>query len=69
VQYDSDTTSAKFRDISRQLPASLLGDAAASGQLRWMNQEWLELRWRRLVDHKMATVRGTLCTVPPRNSN
>jgi hypothetical protein len=30
-----------------------------------MNQEWLELRWRLIVDHKMAVVHGTLCTMPP----
>jgi hypothetical protein len=56
-------------DISRQLPASLLGDSAATKELWWMNQEWLEFRWGSTVDQKMAAVHGTLCTIPPCNSN
>jgi hypothetical protein len=31
------------------------------------NQEWLELRHK--IDHKMLAVHGTLCAIPPRNSN
>jgi len=39
AKYDRDTSSAKFNDISRQLPASLLGVSAATRELWWMNQE------------------------------
>jgi hypothetical protein len=31
-----------------------------------MNQQWLELRWGHIIDHKMAAVHGTLC-IPPHN--
>jgi hypothetical protein len=34
-----------------------------------MNQKWLELRCRRTVDHKMASVYWTLCTMPAHNSD
>jgi hypothetical protein len=37
--YDDDDTSAKLKDISRQLPPSPLDVSAAARELRWMNQE------------------------------
>jgi hypothetical protein len=33
-----------------------------------MNQEWLELRWGRTINQKIAAVLGTLCTVLSYNS-
>jgi hypothetical protein len=68
VLCDRDTTSAKFKDISGQLPASLLDNSAEIRELWWMNQELLELRWRLTVDQKMSAVHGTLCTIPLHNS-
>jgi hypothetical protein len=35
----SDTSSAKFKDASRQTPASLLGVSATTRELSWINQE------------------------------
>jgi hypothetical protein len=43
----------------------LLGVSAATRELWWMNQKWLELRWGCAVDQIMTTVHGT---IPPRNS-
>jgi hypothetical protein len=40
-EYDKDATSAKFKDISYQLPASLLGVSAATIELSRINQECL----------------------------
>jgi hypothetical protein len=45
------------------LPASLLVVCWYFPELWWMNREWLEIRWRRI----MAAVHGTLYTIPPRN--
>jgi hypothetical protein len=39
-----------------------------AGELWCMHQEWLQLRWARTTDQKMAAVHGTLCMIPPRNS-
>jgi hypothetical protein len=39
AEYDKDYTSVKFTDISRQLPASLLGVSAATTELWCINQE------------------------------
>jgi hypothetical protein len=39
AEYERDTTLAKFKDISRQLPASLLYISAAIKELWWMTQE------------------------------
>jgi hypothetical protein len=39
AEYDRDTTSAELKDISRQLPASLLDDSAPTKAHWWMNQE------------------------------
>jgi hypothetical protein len=39
VEYDRDTSSAKFKDISCQLPALLLDISAATRELWSMNQE------------------------------
>jgi hypothetical protein len=39
AEYDRDITSAKFKDISRKLPASLPDISAATRELWWMNQE------------------------------
>jgi hypothetical protein len=69
AEYDRDNTSAKFKDSSRQLPASLLGVSAATRALWWTTQERLELRWGRTNDKNMVAVPGMLCTIQPRNSN
>jgi hypothetical protein len=42
VEYDRDTSSATFKDISRQLQDLLLGVSVAAKELWWMNQEWLD---------------------------
>jgi hypothetical protein len=39
VEYDRDTSSATFKDISRQLQDLLLGVSVAAKELWWMNQE------------------------------
>jgi hypothetical protein len=39
VEYERDTTSAKFKDISGQLLASLVGASTATRELWWINQE------------------------------
>jgi hypothetical protein len=39
MEYDSDTSSDKFKDISHQLSASLLDVSAVTRELWWMNQE------------------------------
>jgi hypothetical protein len=62
AEYDRYTLSAKLKDISRQLPALLLVVSVTTIELWWMNQECT-------IDQKMATVHGTLCTIPPYNSN
>jgi hypothetical protein len=59
---DRDTTPAKFKFFFCQL-------SAAAKERCWMNQEWLELRWRCTKDQKMAAVHWTVCVIPPRNSN
>jgi hypothetical protein len=45
AEYNSDNTSAKFKDISGQLPVSLLDISATAREQWWMNQELLQLRW------------------------
>jgi hypothetical protein len=50
AEYDRDITVDKFKNISLQFSASLLSASAVTRQLWWMNQEWLELRWRRTID-------------------
>jgi hypothetical protein len=65
----TDTSLAKFNDISCQLSASLLGSVAATRELWRMNWERLELRWGRAVDQKVAAVHGMLCMIPPHDSN
>jgi len=58
----TDTSLAKLKDISCQLPALLLGvSAATSRELWWMNQEWLELRWGCTIDQKLAAVCTDQC--------
>jgi hypothetical protein len=39
ANFDGDIWSDKFKDISRQIPVSLLGVSAATRELWWMNQE------------------------------
>jgi hypothetical protein len=68
AEYERDTSSAKFKGISSQLRASLLGVCAETKELWWMNQEWLQLRWGGTVDQKLAAVRETFYTKPPLNS-
>jgi hypothetical protein len=68
-EYDRDILSTKFKDISCQFSASLLGICAATRELWWINHEWLELRWRCRIDQKMAAVHRMLCMVSPHNSN
>jgi hypothetical protein len=52
--------SAKLKDISCQLPASLLDVSAAMREHWWMNQEGLELRLGHTIDQKVTIVHGTL---------
>jgi hypothetical protein len=54
--------------LANFLPTSLLRVSAAKKCLWWMNEEWSELRWGRTIDQEMAAVRGTVYTIPPRNS-
>jgi hypothetical protein len=63
-QQNSPTFLARFLPIRYYV--SLLVFAR---DLWWMDQEWLELRWGRTTDQKIVAVHGTLCTIPPRNSN
>jgi hypothetical protein len=56
-----DITSATFKDIALQLPVSLQGVAAENRELWWMNKEWLEFRWRRTIDQKLAAVCTDQC--------
>jgi hypothetical protein len=44
AEHNRDISSAKFKDISRELPVSLLGVSATTRELWWIHQEWLELR-------------------------
>jgi hypothetical protein len=70
AQYDRDTTSAKFKDMSRHLPASLLGVSACIFQTSLVGEsEMIMTQMGRTIDHKMAAVHGAVCTIPPRNSN
>jgi hypothetical protein len=69
AEYNRDSTTVKFKDIYRQIPASLLDVSAANWELWWMNQKWLELRLGHKIDQKMAEVHWTLCTIPSVNSN
>jgi hypothetical protein len=39
LEYDRDTTSAKFKDISQKLPVLLLGISAATREFWWISQE------------------------------
>jgi hypothetical protein len=39
AEYDRDTLSVKFMDISCQLPVLLLGISAETRKLWWMNKE------------------------------
>jgi hypothetical protein len=39
AKYERETSSAELKDISRQIPASLLDVFAATCELWWMNQE------------------------------
>jgi hypothetical protein len=39
AECDRDTASVKFKDISHELPALLLGVSAATRELWWMNQK------------------------------
>jgi hypothetical protein len=68
AEYDRDTSWSKFKDVSRQLYASLLDVSAATREFWWMNQELLKLRWGHSIDQKMAAVHGALCRIPARNS-
>jgi hypothetical protein len=55
---------AKFLLLRYQL--SLL---VTSRELWWMNQEWLELRWRTHNRSVMVLVHGTPCAIPSCNSS
>jgi hypothetical protein len=63
AEYGRDTSSGKFKDIL----ANSLTRCHAS--LLQMNQKLLELRWGHTTYQKMALVHGTLCTIPPHNTN
>jgi hypothetical protein len=39
VEFDRTTSSAKFKNISLQIPASLPGVSAVTREIWWMNQE------------------------------
>jgi hypothetical protein len=41
AKYDRNASSAKFKDVSRQLSSSLLGVSAATRELWWMKEEGL----------------------------
>jgi hypothetical protein len=76
AQYERDTASAKFKDVSRQIPASLLDVCAVTRECWWMHQDWLELRWEWTVELKMAALHGmfwwfhpiTVTSIIPSNS-
>jgi hypothetical protein len=67
VEYDRDTTSAKLKNISRKIPASLLNVSAAVRALE--DESGIKLRCGLTVDQKMVAVHGNLCTIPRRNTN
>jgi hypothetical protein len=63
---------AKLMDICCQSSSQLcywMSLLVSARELWWMNQEWLELRWGHTVNQKMATVLGTVCTIPHSNGN
>jgi hypothetical protein len=64
ASYDRDATSAKFKDISHQLPASLLDVLGATRERWWMNRV-LELRWERTVDQKWPQCLGRFVRYRP----
>jgi hypothetical protein len=68
VEYERDTSSAKFKDIFRQLPSSLLGVSVAIKRALVDKSGMIRTRGR-TIDHKTAAEHGTLCTIPPRKSN
>jgi hypothetical protein len=61
-------TSAKFKGIFRQLPASLLGICCNQRDLV-DESAMFRLQMGSTIDQKMAEVHGTLCTIPLRNGN
>jgi hypothetical protein len=68
AEYDRDTSSPKFKDISLQLCFSVLSVSAETRELWVMNQGLLELILERAVHHKMAAVHGALFTIIPRKN-
>jgi hypothetical protein len=64
-EYDRDTMSAKFMDISRQIPAPLLGVSAANRELWRMSKKWLDLIWGLTIDKKMSAVQGRFADTTP----
>jgi hypothetical protein len=63
-----DISSAKFKDISRQLRFSLLG--VCCNRIALVDES--ELVRTQMGTHnisKMATMHGTLCTIPPHKKN
>jgi hypothetical protein len=68
AEYDRDML-AKLRDIPCQLHALLLDVSATTRKHWWMTHKRLELRWRRTIHQKTAAVHGTLCMIPPCNTN
>jgi len=61
----TDTTSAKFKVIAHKHTASLLNVSAATRELWWMNQEWLELRWGPAIEQKITGVYDALYGTTP----
>jgi hypothetical protein len=68
TQYDKSATTAKFKDISCQLSASLLDVFGVTREHLWMNQGYKKSDGD-AQRSEMVAVLGTLCKMPPRKSN
>jgi hypothetical protein len=56
--------------FANYLPALLLSVCAGICQVDLVDEsEMITTQWGRSIDPKMATVHGTICKIPPLNSN
>jgi hypothetical protein len=70
AEYDRSTSSAKFQDISRQPPASLLGVCDGICQTALVDESGkIRTEMGTHNEKNKSTIHGTLCTIPRRNSN
>jgi hypothetical protein len=72
VEYYIDISTAKFTVISHQAsPDSLLGVSSGIFRRALVDESGMIVTQvgTHTIDQKMTAVHGTLCTIPPRNSN